>query len=162
MEHMKNLQKLEGEEDIQLELKDFGLDNLNYYSKDKVEEQYKHVSYLLKIFQLNINKCLSTISAYNWNKIVEYIKKNEEEMIKQCERNDLIFNENMFKNSNPNINLSNQVFHSTLQSFIETGEQEVRTKEEIVPNIKKENEEDNSLESYTKFIMNQSELDYFQ
>lgn len=147
-----------------------GLEDLSVWddalSMEELESQYGNVSRLLKLMKYDIRKILALLNIYTWEDILNSIALFECPPINISNRRDMLFNEKLFENSNPNLKLSNEVFERILPDLMnhslrkeELISSEDDSKAETWSQTPSKNFPENlSLEQYCSFVNNLSDF----
>jgi len=172
----KNLQKYvakdrrtKNKKNINFKIDWLKLAKAKIFNSKEINIQQNYISQLLKAFNFNLNKSLALISLYELEEIFKSIDLNNNSCAKFWKRKDVLYNENIFSTSNPNLKLWTLLFSNILDECISHSQ----VKKEEIDNEDLDSKEDSSsfqnqlfnqeltLEKYADFLDIQSELDSF-
>lgn len=142
------------------------IDNLGAWDEELIYEefwsQYSYISALLKQMNFNLLKILSLLSMQSWENIINSINNWKYKPFLITKRNDILFQQQLFSTSNPNITLENEIFNSILPD-IESSSNCMKDQGSSTDSATKTEANDfDTLHYYQQFISNMSEFCYLQ
>lgn len=125
---------------------------------DGISSHYTYITWLLKHMNFDIKKILAMIDMYSWEEITASIDLNKATPLILTNRSDLLFRNQLFHTSNPNIKLMTEIFNNVLPDI----ENLTSVKREECSSTEEESKPENSTQTPTKNINEFSMLEDYQ
>lgn len=140
-------------------------------SHEEITNQYAHITTLLEYMDFDLKKVLSLLGAYKWDDVLASLNAYNMSPSTMPSRNDILFKDQIFSSTNPNLKLTYDIFNEVLTDLEKIDAKGAEPKQESEDEGKvgtqsqtpiKDDEFPQSLEAYQKFIENVSDFCYLK
>lgn len=145
------------ETEIKLDLDSLGIseDDLN---SEEISSLYPYLTTLLKQSKFNITKWLSLLDVYTWETVTHSIDQYASGSRLLPKRNDLLFKQELYASSNPNMKLGYELFMNVLPEL----EYQGPCKKEEWSSTEGDSRNDTTLHTPTKNIWESNTIEAYQ